>query len=136
MTDTDKSTKGSSEPTHLFKPGQSGNPSGRPKGSKNKLTLLREAVLESAEEIVLSNFERIVQATVKLAEEGDPTALKIVWDRIIPSKRAIEDKKEGSDKLNITINVEAMSVKEVGGEPITTRVVEGEYTEVKEKDGI
>lgn len=134
MTDTEKNTKESSEAKHLFKPGQSGNPNGRPKGSKNKLTLLREAVLESAEDIVLSNFEDIVRSTVELAKQGDATALKIVWDRIIPSKRAIEDKKEGSDKLNITINVEAMSVREIGGEPVKTKVVDGEFTEVVDGD--
>lgn len=95
-----------------WKPGQSGNPNGRPKGSKNKLTILREAVLANAENIVLENWEELVTCTVALAKAGDPTALKILWDRVIPAKRAIEEKSK-EDKLNITINVNGMEVGEV-----------------------
>ena len=95
-----------------WKPGQSGNPNGRPKGSKNKLTILREAVLANAENIVLENWEELVQCTVALAKAGDPTALKILWDRVIPAKRAIEEKSK-EDKLNITINVNGMEVGEI-----------------------
>ena len=95
-----------------WEPGQSGNPNGRPKGSKNKLTILREAVLANAENIVLENWEDLVKCTVALAKAGDPTALKILWDRVIPAKRAIEEKSK-EDKLNITINVNGMEVGEV-----------------------
>ena len=135
MKNSDKSTKESSvkdESKSLWKPGQSGNPKGRPKGSKNKLSLLREAVLESAENIVLSNFEDIVQATVELAKQGDATALKIVWDRIIPAKRTVEDKVEGEDKMNISISIVGMEVAEIGGEKVKADVVEAVYTEIKE----
>ena len=144
MTNTETSTTESSEleklqkKPQLWKAGQSGNPNGRPKGSKNKLTLLREAVLESAESIVLGNFEDIVKATVELAKAGDPTALKIVWDRIIPAKRSIEDKVDTHDKLNIHINISGMEVLSVGGEKVpdkekvSTNYVDGDFTEIKE----
>ena len=136
MTDTEKSGKESSERKkhkdsgQLFQPGKSGNPKGRPKGSKNQLTLLREAVRDKAEDLVLSNFTDVVEATIELAKQGDATALKILWDRIIPSKRAVEEKVEGQDKLNITINVEAMSVQPT--EVIETNVVEAEFIEIPE----
>jgi len=32
---------------HLFKPGQSGNPKGRPKGSRNKNLILLEQMIET-----------------------------------------------------------------------------------------
>jgi hypothetical protein len=87
---------------HLFQPGQSGNPAGRKKGSKNKHTLLKEAVKKEAEEMVLRKFKQIVDTTIKLAEEGDSTCLKIVWDRILPKDA---DKKSTDDKLKVEINI-------------------------------
>ena len=133
MKDTEKNTKESLEQSKsLWKKGQSGNPKGRPKGSKNKLSLLREAVLENAENIVLSNFEDIVRSTVELAKQGDATALKIVWDRIIPAKRTVEEKVDGEDKLNISISIVGMDVSEVGGEKVETDVVEAEYVNITE----
>jgi len=112
-----------------WKPGQSGNPKGKPKGTKNRTTLLKQVVLANAETLVLSEFEEIVKATLELAKQGDSTCLKIIWDRIIPSKRAIDEKEGKDDSLNISITIEGMEVKNVGGEPL-----DAEFTEVKDDD--
>ena len=53
---------------------------GRPRGSKNKATVAIEAIFEG-------EAERIGRRTVELALAGDPTALKIVMDRIAPVRR-------------------------------------------------
>lgn len=101
---------------------------GRPAGSKNKLTLLREAVLEKAEHMVLTDWEEIVQTTLTLAKAGDTTCLKILWDRVIPSKRAIDP--DAADKNpNITINISGLQVKSVMDEP-----VEAEFEEIKDAE--
>ena len=107
---------------------------GRPKGAKGKLTLLREAVLAKAEEMVLSDWEDVVKQTLELAKAGDSTALKILWDRVIPSKRAVEEGKGKEDKLNITINVEGMAVKAVMDEPLSSNedLIEAEYTDIED----
>jgi len=99
---------------------------GRPKGSKNKLTLLRDTIKENAETELLSGFMEVVAATLALAKEGDPTALKIVWDRILPSKRAIEEVTGKEDKLSINISIEGMAVDHaaVGGGVIEQSNVE------------
>lgn len=94
------------------------NKNGRPKGAKNKLTLLREAVLNRAETMVLDDWEEVVQTTLTMAKAGDATALKILWDRVIPSKRAVDTDSGANDKLNITINVSGLEVKTVLDEPI------------------
>ena len=93
----------------LWKKGESGNPGGRPAGSKNKLTLLREAVLANAEEIVLDNWEDLVQATVTLAKAGDSTALKILWDRVVPAKKAVEVTGKDGGEFGVKIVIEALS---------------------------
>ena len=63
-----------------FQKGQSGNPAGKPKGAKDKRTALRELLQPHA--------EQLVQKAVKLALDGDTTALRICIDRIIPAAKA------------------------------------------------
>ena len=63
-----------------FKKGQSGNPEGRPKGSKDKRTALRELLQPHAEDLV--------NKAVEMAKGGDASALRICIDRIIPAMKA------------------------------------------------
>jgi hypothetical protein len=66
-----------------FKPGQSGNPSGRPKGARNKSTVAAEALLDG-------ESESLTRRCIDLAMEGDPTALRLCLTRILPVKRGGE----------------------------------------------
>jgi hypothetical protein len=63
-----------------FKVGHRGNPKGRPKGSRNKTTLLAEALLEG-------DADAIMRKLVEKAKEGDPTALRLCLDRLLPPRR-------------------------------------------------
>jgi hypothetical protein len=65
---------------HLFKPGQSGNPNGRPMGALNKTTLAAQALLDG-------EAETITRKCIDLAMEGDGTALRLCLSRILPVKR-------------------------------------------------
>jgi hypothetical protein len=67
-----------------FEKGQSGNPAGRKPGSKNKSTLMTEALLEGEAEVLL-------RAAFKRALEGDPVSLRLVLDRISPRLRVRDD---------------------------------------------
>ena len=71
-----------------FKKGQSGNPNGRPKGSKN-LDQAMEAELqtkvivrEGGKEIVLTRGEVVTKAVVAKAMKGDIPAVKTVLDYV------------------------------------------------------
>lgn len=66
---------------HRFKPGQSGNPAGKPKGARAKVTVL-------AEKMLADDAKEIVQAIIKAAKAGDATAMKLCLDRILPARRA------------------------------------------------
>lgn len=82
---------------HLFKPGQSGNPAGRPKGSVNKYTQL-------ARELLSSRGEEIVQVVIDKALKGDVHCLKMCMDRIVPQQKAVEIK-HTKDEGGLVINV-------------------------------
>jgi hypothetical protein len=57
---------------HLFKPGQSGNPKGRPKGALNKTTRAAMVLLEN-------EAEDLTRAVIERAKSGDITALRLCF---------------------------------------------------------
>jgi len=64
-----------------FKPGQSGNPRGRPKAAKGLKTIVRETmtakvpVRTAAGERKMSRMEAVMHKTIELAMKGNPRAL-------------------------------------------------------------
>ncbi len=63
-----------------FAPGQSGNPNGRPAGSRNAATLAIDAMLDG-------EGETLTRKAIDLAKSGDMQALKLCMDRIVPPRR-------------------------------------------------
>jgi len=63
-----------------FEKGQSGNPAGRPPGSRGKATLLAEAMIEG-------EATAIIRAVMERAKEGDMAAARLCLDRVAPRPR-------------------------------------------------
>ena len=63
-----------------FKPGQSGNPAGKPKGTRNATTLALEALLDG-------QASALTQKAINLALAGDMAALRLCLDRILPPRK-------------------------------------------------
>jgi Family of unknown function (DUF5681) len=63
-----------------FLPGQSGNPAGRPRGSRNKKTLVLEALLDEESEVLM-------RRVIGLAKMGDDVAMRLVFARMLPPRR-------------------------------------------------
>jgi hypothetical protein len=63
-----------------FRKGQSGNPSGKPKGTRNRTTVL-------AEKLMQDDAADIVQVVLAAAKGGDMTAARLILDRISPVRR-------------------------------------------------
>jgi hypothetical protein len=61
-------------------PGQSGNPKGRPKGSRNRASLLLEHLIEG-------EGESVVRALLTAAKGGDVSAARALLDRLVPPRK-------------------------------------------------
>ena len=77
---TDPERTGRKQADTRFKPGQSGNPDGRPKGARNATTLALEALLDG-------QANALTQKAIDLALTGDMAALRLCLDRILPPRR-------------------------------------------------
>lgn len=62
-----------------FQKGQSGNPTGRPRGIPSPATKLRKAIEQ--------DIPDIIAALVNAAKQGDTTAARILLDRVVPPLR-------------------------------------------------
>jgi hypothetical protein len=63
-----------------FQPGQSGNPAGRPRGSRNKRTLIAEKLFDD-------HAGDLTHAAIDLAVSGHGPTLRMCMDRIAPPQR-------------------------------------------------
>jgi Family of unknown function (DUF5681) len=63
-----------------FQKGQSGNPAGLPKGTRHRATQLAEKLMED-------DAEDIVRAVVNAAKAGDPTAMRLCIERLVPVRK-------------------------------------------------
>jgi hypothetical protein len=63
-----------------FQRGESGNPAGRPFGSRNKTTLAMEALLDG-------EAEAIVRKAIEKAKDGDTVALRLCLERLVPIRK-------------------------------------------------
>ena len=67
--------------TTRFEKGISGNPNGRPKGSRNRSTLAAEALLDG-------EAEALTRMVIELALKGDLGAVRLCLERLIPARRS------------------------------------------------
>jgi Family of unknown function (DUF5681) len=63
-----------------FHKGESGNPAGRPRGARNRTTVLMQSLLEA-------NAEAIARKAIDLATGGDLAAIRICFDRLVPARK-------------------------------------------------
>jgi len=63
-----------------FQKGESGNPAGRPRGARNRTTMLLQNLLEA-------DGEALARKAIDLAKGGDLAALRMCMDRLVPARK-------------------------------------------------
>lgn len=63
-----------------FQKGKSGNPLGRPQGSRNKASLM-------AEQLFAEDIQGVCKSVIAKAKSGDMQAAKIILDRLLPPRK-------------------------------------------------
>jgi len=97
-----------------FQKNTSGNPSGRPVGSRNRATLLAEQLLEG-------EAEQLIRKVVELAKKGQMQALRLCLDRVLPIP------KERSIKLEFPLPKNAQELP-ASYESVLSAICEGRIT--------
>lgn len=110
-----------------FKPGQSGNPAGRTKGTLNKATLVKQAVQAEAEGILLKNAAKVIEVVVQQAKDGCRASQKLIWDSLIAKRGHQEEEKEHGPPV-IKINIERLETTNHKSDP----PVDAEYELIEE----
>ena len=111
-----------------WKKGLSGNPQGKKPGTKNKLTIYREAVLMKQEKKMLQEFPEIIGVLMQKAKDGDMTAMKLYLERVMAAKRVAEENEERGGQ---TINVFVQGAK---ASKIMGKTIEAEFEELEEEE--
>lgn len=111
-----------------WKKGISGNPQGKKPGTKNKLTLYREAVLMKQEKKLLDNLPQVLDVVIQKAKDGDLVATRLFLDRVMAAKRIADEQEE---KGNTTINIVVEGAK---ASKIMGKTIEAEFEQIDDID--
>src|SRR5215470_5330717 len=98
-----------------FQKGQSGNPAGRPRGSRNKTTVLLQNLLEG-------EAEEIARKAIEMAKAGDIGAIRVCMDRLasIRRKDPVAFELPPVDKASDSVKALAAVVAAVAAGDVTT----------------
>lgn len=110
--------------SNRFVKGVSGNPLGRPKGSKNKITLMKLALEGELRTQLKHDAQEILQVAIAKAKEGDTAMLKLLVDKMIPTSKATDDEPV-KERVQVFVSQLAGRDSEVKG-----RVINSEGDEV------
>src|SRR5215472_4608275 len=89
-----------------FAKGQSGNPSGKPKGCRNATTILFDELLKD-------NAKGLIEKAIEMAKGGDGPALRLCIERLAPARKDrpvwfdLPEMREARDAVNASAAIVA-----------------------------
>jgi len=120
--------------TGQFPAGVSGNPLGRPKGSRNKITELQQQLeLSVLQHVKPDRIKKIWDKMCTLAEGGDKKAAKLIFDTILT--KATPGNGDGSDGPNVIVfRVENVTYAAKAATTPSTEIIEAEVINGKQQE--
>jgi hypothetical protein len=124
MTDSETKDIATRDEHGRFLKGQSGNPAGRPVGTKNQIVQLKQNLeLAVRQNVDTQDIQDIVQAMVAEAKNGSVGAAKLILDKTISNAKDPEDPESGSGGVRIVIENFTMQASAESNQPAP---IEGE----------
>ena len=111
-----------------FVKGVSGNPVGRARGSKNRTTLIKQAIEECLTRDMAENLDAILEHVIQEAISGDKDMIKLLLVDVLKDVRRQEQEDESDKKIN-KINISITQYFGDTSEP--EKAIEGAFDEVK-----
>ena len=109
-----------------FLKGRSGNPAGRPKGSKNRIAEMKVELEEAIRQnLEAGQIHAVVQSMVAEALNGNVSAGKLILDKVMSNAKAVDE--SGEEQPEIVIKIENLT-------PQHLQDVEGEIIDQEEED--
>lgn len=111
-------------------PAQRPKTGGRVKGSKNKTTLVKEALVNGFEEELKKDFNKVVRAVLDQAIDGCRQSQKMILDRVVPTVHAQSDKDDNKFSGGISIVIGSMEA-DTKVEVTPSVIADAEYEEIE-----
>ena len=111
---------------HFIK-GVSGNPKGRPKGSKSRTIIMKQAMEEALTRDAAKNFSEIVNQAIEMAKAGDKDMIKFVLGDVLKEARRADPDEEESRKIG---KIEITFAPFTGNTSRAEKVIEAEFAEI------
>jgi Family of unknown function (DUF5681) len=104
-----------------FKKGQSGNPNGRARGSRNRTTILADQIFDEKLFGADKKAEALISKAIALAEGGDTACLRLCFERIAPVRkdRPVQFELPAMTEAKDAVNASASIVAAVAGGELT-----------------
>lgn len=90
--------------TGRFPPGQSGNPLGKAKGTKNRITLARLMLEEGLRQQLTNAGPKIMQKAIKMALDGDDKIMRVLLDKMLTTPKGDDGSDARDNEVRITVN--------------------------------
>ena len=113
-----------------FLPGESGNKKGRPTGSKNEITILKQELeLAVRQHLSPEIVKRILDVVCVKALQGDMSAIKLIFDKCISNAQLDDANAKGSGWVFLVKNMTSPEQQESNIIDVTPTTEENEMKE-------